>query len=237
VIAYAGMEQYVDGLGNPCERFRLPVQNWTAYDPALFASTPDFGSCGLNASPSRAWVDVRDAATNNPIYGFCALDSPASLTELWFATCNGAKQAGSVYVTITDRGCNTTWTSAPVAVNTPPRAEAGPDQSVVTLGTSVTLVGSAIDDEGDALSYAWSFLAHPGPSAPTLSGATSATPSFVAAEHGDYVLQLTVAEGVAGDPGYSPPTPPDVRVRIRRFESLRSLLTRAGVFALLTRAP
>jgi len=126
VIAYAGMEQYVDGLGNPCERFRLPVQNWTAYDPALFASTPDFGSCGLNASPSRAWVDVRDAATNNPIYGFCALDSPASLTELWFATCNGAKQAGSVYVTITDRGCNTTWTSAPVAVNTPPRAEAGP---------------------------------------------------------------------------------------------------------------
>jgi len=80
-----------------------------------------------------------------------------------------------------------------VVVNTPPVANAGPDQNV-TVNDTVVLDGSgSADADGDALTYLWS-LSVPGGGA-TLSDPTAVSPTFVADVAGDYVAQLIVNDG------------------------------------------
>jgi len=87
--------------------------------------------------------------------------------------------------------------------NTPPVADAGPDQNVAQM-TSVILNGSASNDpDGDPLSYSWSFNSCPQGSCPAISGANTATPSFVANKVGTYTLSLTVNDGLAASPADS----------------------------------
>jgi hypothetical protein len=87
-------------------------------------------------------------------------------------------------------------TSPPV--NSPPVAQAGPDQSVA-LSATVQLDGSASSDpDGDLLSYSWSFDSVPrGSVIPALTGSNTATPSFIPTSQGTYRLQLTVFDGGA----------------------------------------
>src|SRR4051812_7456848 len=62
-----------------------------------------------------------------------------------------------------------------VGANTPPSANAGPDQAV-QLGSTVTLNGSASSDvDGDSLSFAWTMTARPTGSTAALSIATGVT--------------------------------------------------------------
>lgn len=78
-------------------------------------------------------------------------------------------------------------------INTPPTADAGPDQAV-SQWTTVQLDGSSSSDqEGDPLSYFWTVVSSPGYT--PLSGANTATPSFTANLSGTYVLSLTVYDG------------------------------------------
>ncbi|MCG3200065.1 MAG: hypothetical protein GHCLOJNM_04594 [bacterium] len=82
--------------------------------------------------------------------------------------------------------------------NTPPVANAGPDQQAV-VGQLVTLDGSGSTDlDGDTLSFAWQFVARPGGSTATLSGAGTAAPTFVPDLVGHYTIQLTVSDGRGG---------------------------------------
>ena len=81
-----------------------------------------------------------------------------------------------------------------VAVNTPPTADAGADQTVA-VGATATLSGSGDDADGDTLSYSWSFDGRPAGSAASLSGANQATATFTADAAGDFVVTLTVADG------------------------------------------
>lgn len=98
-------------------------------------------------------------------------------------------------------------------VNTAPVANAGPDQTVSQYAT-VHLDGSASSDaDGDTLTYTWSVVS--GPGYPTLTGAATATPSFVATTQGTYVLRLTVYDGNSTSPAdtvtvtVTPPTASD----------------------------
>ena len=50
------------------------------------------------------------------------------------------------------------------------------------------------DEDGDPITYSWSIVTKPSDSIAALSDATSSTPSFVADIHGDYVIELTVAD-------------------------------------------
>jgi hypothetical protein len=197
-VAYAGMEQLA-GPGWTCERFLVPVTNRDQYPAELFAATSAYGACGLTTSPARAWTDVWDATTGAHLYGMCGAGSPDALGLLWFATCNGAPRPNAIYVTITDRACGMTWTSAPVAINTPPVVDAGPDQAVAVPGTLVTLAGSGTDEEGDPLQFAWTFLAVPaGAPVPALTAADTASAAFTAVADGEYVLLLTATDGHGG---------------------------------------
>ncbi len=79
--------------------------------------------------------------------------------------------------------------------NSPPVANAGPDQSI-PLGAVVTLDGSRSSDvDGNPLTFRWSLLARPPGSAAVLSDPNSVRPSFPADLPGTYVAQLIVNDG------------------------------------------
>src|SRR5690349_15490190 len=84
------------------------------------------------------------------------------------------------------------------AGNVAPAANAGPDQSV-RVGALVRLDGShSSDPDGPrALTYAWRMFGRPAGSTAALTGAGTARPSFVADVDGDYLIVLTVHDGLA----------------------------------------
>ena len=76
--------------------------------------------------------------------------------------------------------------------NSPPVAEAGPDQTVL-VNDIVILDGSGSDDvDGDVLTFDWSLMNQPAGSGATLDDPTAIDPTFVADAPGDYVAQLIV---------------------------------------------
>ena len=79
--------------------------------------------------------------------------------------------------------------------NHPPRANAGPDQTVVVT-SRVTLDGSASSDpDGDPLAFRWSFTSRPAGSAAVLDDPAAVHPTFVADRPGEYQVHLVVNDG------------------------------------------
>ena len=79
--------------------------------------------------------------------------------------------------------------------NTPPVADAGPDQTAF-VGDTVTLDGSGSSDvDGDPLDFFWSLSAVPQNSQAQLSNPFVVDPSFDVDLAGDYVVQLIVNDG------------------------------------------
>jgi len=79
--------------------------------------------------------------------------------------------------------------------NTSPVANAGPNQTIIELSTTVELDGNwSSDAEGDEITYLWTITQKPAESTAELSDPCSATPTFVADIHGDYVITLVVTD-------------------------------------------
>ena len=82
-----------------------------------------------------------------------------------------------------------------LAVNDPPIADAGSDQTVFA-GDTVALDGSGSNDvDGDTLNFQWSFLSVPAGSTAALSDASAVNPAFVPDIAGDYEVELVVSDG------------------------------------------
>jgi PKD repeat protein len=81
-------------------------------------------------------------------------------------------------------------------VNIAPVADAGMDQAVI-VDDIVTLDGTGSSDaDGDDLTYSWILTQRPMGSEALLSGADTAMPSFIADVEGDYLVELTVNDGM-----------------------------------------
>ena len=79
--------------------------------------------------------------------------------------------------------------------NSPPTANAGPDQTAL-VGDTVTLNGSGSSDvDGDQLTFGWSFQNSPAGSFSTLKDSSTTTPRFLVDEPGSYTIALVVNDG------------------------------------------
>ena len=165
-------------------------------------------NAGTNTtSPADAKVTLDGSASTDP-------DGDA-LTYAWAQTSGPAVQlAGATTVkptftptetglytfglTVTDpKGLSSAASvSVTVRANQAPAANAGADQSVYT-GASSRLDGTASKDpENQTLTYAWQQVGA-SPAAVTLSGATTAQPTFTPTVAGTYTFRLIVNDGQA----------------------------------------
>jgi beta propeller repeat protein len=105
-----------------------------------------------------------------------------------------------IELTVTDNdgqtSTDTLWAIVVAPPNTPPVAEAGSDQLLQYVGSTVLLDGSeSYDNDGDTLTYQWTLTSKPSGSTAALTGADTVSPSFVADKNGEYTVQLVVSDG------------------------------------------
>jgi PKD repeat protein len=82
------------------------------------------------------------------------------------------------------------------AQNTPPVADAGPDQSIL-VNEVTALEGSATDADGNSIVYwLWTVESAPAGSSPVLFAADLPNSPFMADVAGDYVLSLVAGDGI-----------------------------------------
>ncbi|HET8891811.1 MAG TPA: PKD domain-containing protein [Candidatus Angelobacter sp.] len=128
--------------------------------------------------PSRSTATLNGANTVKPTF---VPDAPGSYTVQLIVN-DGLVDSSPSTVTISTK-------------NSPPVANAGPDQTITT-GAMVQLDGSrSTDVDGDALTYSWSFVSVPAGSTATLSNSHIVNPTFVADKKGSYTVQLVVNDG------------------------------------------
>ena len=80
-------------------------------------------------------------------------------------------------------------------MNNLPAAEAGTGQEII-VACGVSLNGAGSDPDGDPLEYYWQFLSTPEGSQAALTGENLSSPSFTPDLLGDYVVELTVDDGM-----------------------------------------
>lgn len=149
------------------------------------------GSSDANGDPlSYTWT-----LTARPAGSSAVLNGASTATPSFLADVQGVYVASLV---VSDGRLSSTASNVTVTAtvaNAAPVAQAGPAQTVV-VGASVRLDGTGSSDaNGDPLTYAWTLTSRPDGSAATLTGATSATPSFTADVAGVYVATLVVSDG------------------------------------------
>ena len=137
---------------------------------------------GPSLTPS---VTLIGPTTASPTFTAPAVNANASLTFTLTVSDGDLSATDTVTITVTP------------AANTAPTANAGADQSV-TAGASVTLDGSGSSDPdtGDTLTYSWAHTS--GTPAVTLTGPTTASPTFTApavSTSTAFVFTLTVSDG------------------------------------------
>ena len=141
-------------------------------------------------------------------------------------------------VTVNDgmvNGAPDTVTITTLGGNTPPVANAGPDQTV-PLGTVVTLDGSASKDaDGTSLTFQWTLTTKPLGSTAAISDPSAMRPIITADMNGEYIAQLIVNDGTdSSSPDTviirttTPSPAPGVYVPRARWNGSTSKLTAAG---------
>ncbi|MDH3492167.1 MAG: PKD domain-containing protein [Acidobacteriota bacterium] len=182
-----GSEVTIDSL-----RFgRDRLGNFDERDPGHFkisVATSDMYANGDSTNDAAEYQLIFDSQT----YSYDGVISGAQTIEAQFAPV----VARYVKFEVTISGAAIDEIEIFGISNSPPTANAGPDQSI-RAGDTVNLDGSGSDDDNTAsasLVYSWSLTSPMGSSA-VLTDAGTSTPSFVADVNGTYVVELVVTDG------------------------------------------
>ncbi len=157
------------------------------------------GSSDVDGDPlTFAWSFVSKPEGNSGDKSAAVLDDPTSVTPSFVVDLPGNYV---LQLVVNDGTVDSEADTVVVSTdNSPPVADAGPDQTRLVTETA-TLDGSGSSDvDGDPLTYSWSFVSRPegdegGKSTATLDDPTTVNPSFVVDLPGNYVLQLVVNDG------------------------------------------
>ena len=143
---------------------------------------------GGNYPLSYAW-----AITAKPAGSMAAIGNPTAVNPSFVADVPG-EYVIQLVVTNSKGEASSPDQVLVSTYNTLPVADAGFDQAIITVGTSVQLRSQSYDPDGDAITHQWTIISKPEGSAAALSNATSATPSFVADVNGSYEVSLVVRD-------------------------------------------
>jgi hypothetical protein len=128
-----------------------------------------------------------------PAGSAASLSDPAALMPTFTIDQSGTYEIELVVSdAIDDSATDTVFVTT---LNSPPQAQAGPDQTVL-LGATVDLDGGgSFDPDGDPLAWWWSLASVPPGSTAALSDPAAEAPAFTADVAGTYVAQLVVSDG------------------------------------------
>ena len=166
------------------------------YAPVIYSNPVESGTAGIPYS-----YNVLATDPNNDTLHYSLGTAPGGMTiDEFSGLVQWMPNAGSydVSVSVSDAKGGTATQTFKLnisTVNTPPVANAGPDQTAFVTQT-VTLDGSKSSDvDGDPLTFFWSFVSRPAGSSATLSDPTAVKPAFIVDAEGTYVVQLVVNDG------------------------------------------
>ncbi len=181
-----GPDTFVRGKGKPTTETRS--FNLNGFRPPFTLHLRSGGEDGSNrVSSASVWLNGQllfdPSAFSQQVSGY---DVPVDLTDPSTLQVSLASKPGSQL---------TAWIEG--VPNTPPVADAGPDQTSDVLVADVVLLdGSASSDpDGNPLTYSWALMTVPAGSTAELSDPTAVDPSFVADQPGIYTASLTVNDG------------------------------------------
>ena len=173
------------GTAQTVDEFDTVTLNGSGTDPNGDALTYSWTQLsGTNVTLSDASI----AAPTFDAPDVTAVNTPETLRFQLTVSDGSLSNSGSVDITVNDAG---------LGINSPPTADAGPDQDVLEVVT-VNLDGSGSSDpDGNTLGYSWSQTAGPNV---TLTGGNTAQPSFpapdvTAGSPATLTFELTVDDG------------------------------------------
>ena len=128
-----------------------------------------------------------------PVGSLATLDDPTSQTPNFMVDKPGTYR---VQLVVNDSALDSTPDTADITTdNSPPVANAGPDQAAFVNDTVILDATSSTDVDGDFLIYEWSLTDVPPGSTAVLSDTTALMPTFIIDLPGTYVAELIVNDG------------------------------------------
>jgi Tol biopolymer transport system component len=192
-----------DGTGLTQLTYNPGWDGWVSWGPATNQAPvlDPIGAKTVNEGQTlMLTVSATDVDGDGLTYSATGVPAGATFSGSTFTWTPAYDQAGSYKVTfMVSDGSFTDAEEVTIIVNNVnrvPVAEAGPDQLLQVVGTTVHLSGAqSYDEDGDPLTYQWTLLSKPVGSTAALTGADTATPIFVADKNGAYSVQLVVSDG------------------------------------------
>ncbi|NQV86004.1 MAG: hypothetical protein HQ492_02900, partial [Woeseiaceae bacterium] len=192
-IAVAGADQSVDELA------AVNIDGSASSDPDAGTTLTYAWTQTAGANVVIANSDMAQASFDAP--DVTALNTPATLTFRLTVSDGTASAMDTVDVVVADVG---------LGINSPPTADAGPDQTVSELAT-VDLDGSgSMDPDGNVFSYAWTQTSGQNVA---LSGANTATPSFTSPDVAAATPEVLTFQLTVDDSSDSTMDTVDIRVQ------------------------